>query len=100
MVTAYFYLREVKLRASRRFTAFTSRDTWRHLSYASGLVECGIRLWVLVTAGGMSDASESLLDVDKIKELSLLVARCGVNESRGLVDPLFELVGVTIGKLK
>ncbi|XP_065885731.1 neurobeachin-like isoform X3 [Dysidea avara] len=40
----------------------------------------------------MSDGSESLLDVDKIKELSLLVARCGVNESRGLVDPLFELL--------
>ena len=59
-------------------------------------VECGIRLWVLVTAAGMSDTPESLLDVDKIKELSLLVARCGVNDSRGLVNPLFELVGVTI----
>ena len=44
----------------------------------------------------MNDVSESLLDVDKIKELSLLIGTCDVNESRGLVDPLFELVGVTM----
>ena len=56
-----------------------------------------VRLWVLVTTERtMSDVSESLLDVDKIKELSLLIGACDVNESRGLVDPLFELVGVTM----
>lgn len=57
---------------------------------------CRVRLWDRSgLADVMSYPTDSLLDDDKIKELSLLIAKCGVNESRGLVDPLFELVGVT-----
>jgi len=78
------------IRKSRHFTRLkivymTSHSQWCRVCSIVGLSY----------GSGMSD-TESLLNVDKIKELSLLVARCGVNESRGLVDPLFELVGVTI----